>query len=78
MATITVDMLDFTRRLREAGFNEKQVETVVRVLSDAQSSLVTQEHFDNELTQLEQRMTIKLGTLMVVSVGAVAALVKLL
>jgi len=31
-----------------------------------------------ELIQLEQRMTIKLGTLMVVAVGAMAALAKLL
>lgn len=37
-----------------------------------------EERFDVKLTQLEQRMTIKLGTLMVISVGAVAALVKVL
>lgn len=36
------------------------------------------ERFDGKFIQLEQRMTIKLGTLMVVAVGAVAALVKLL
>jgi hypothetical protein len=32
----------------------------------------------DKFIQLEQRMTIKLGALMVIAVGAVAALVKLL
>jgi len=36
------------------------------------------ERFDGKFIQLEQRMTIKLGTLMVIAVSAVAALVKLL
>jgi hypothetical protein len=36
------------------------------------------ERFDGKFIQLEQRMTIKLGTVMVVAVSAVAALVKLL
>lgn len=34
--------------------------------------------FDGKLIQLEQRMTIKLGTLMVLAVGVMATLVKLL
>jgi hypothetical protein len=46
MSTITFDTLEATRKLRDAGFDEKQSETVVRVLSDAQSNLVTREHFD--------------------------------
>jgi len=37
-----------------------------------------EERFDSKFIQLEQRMTIKLGTLMVIAVSAVAALVKLL
>jgi len=36
------------------------------------------ELFDDKFIQLEQRMTIKSGTLMVIAVSAVAALVKLL
>ena len=35
------------------------------------------DRFDGKFIQLEQRMTIKLGTLMVIAVGVVAALVKL-
>ena len=32
---ITFDTLEATRKLREAGFDEKQTETVVRVLFEA-------------------------------------------
>jgi hypothetical protein len=53
MSTVTFDTLDATRRLREAGFDEKQAETVVRVLSDAQDRLVTREHFDAKFDKLQ-------------------------
>lgn len=41
MAIVSINKLDAIRRLRGAGFDEKQVETVVRVLSDAQANLLT-------------------------------------
>ncbi len=78
MSTVTFDTLDFTRKLREAGLDEKQAEAVVRVVADAQDGLVTREHFDRRLEALEYRMTIKLGGLMIAAVGIVATLVKLL
>lgn len=53
---VTFDTLDATKRLREAGFDEKQAETVVRVLSDAQSNLVTREHFDAKFAVVEAKM----------------------
>lgn len=49
MSTITFDTLEFTRKLRDAGFDEKQAETVVRVIAETQDGLVTREHFDNSL-----------------------------
>ena len=52
MATVTFDTLDATRKLRDAGFDEKQAETVVRVLAEAQSNLVTKEHFDAKFDRL--------------------------
>ncbi len=48
MSSVTFDTLTFTRKLQEAGFDEKQAETVVRVLADSQQNLVTREHFDAE------------------------------
>ena len=56
MGTITFDTLDATRKLKDAGFDEKQAETVVRVLSDAQSGLVTREHFDAKFAIVETKM----------------------
>jgi len=53
MSTITFDTLDFTRKLRDAGFDEKQAEAVVRVIAEAQSALVTREHFDTKIELLQ-------------------------
>ena len=52
MNTITFDTLDFTRKLREAGFDERQAEAVVRVLVEAQEHIVTREHFDAKIELL--------------------------
>lgn len=59
MSSVTFDTLEFTRKLRDAGFDEKQAETVVRVLADAQDRLVTREHFDTkiELLRMENSHT---------------------
>jgi hypothetical protein len=40
--------------------------------------LVTREFLDNRLLQMEQRLTIRLGGMIVIAVGVVATLVKLL
>ena len=82
MATITFDTLKFANRLKSAGVSsahaEAEAEALAEVFDLAWRDLVTKEYFDTQLTQLEQRMTIKLGALMVGAVGIVAALVKLL
>jgi hypothetical protein len=57
MATVTFDTLDAMRKLREAGFDEKQAEAVVRVLSDAQAQTVTREHFDARIELLRTENT---------------------
>jgi len=56
MATVTFDTLDATRKLRDAGFDEKQAETVVRVLAASQESLITREHFDAKFGLIEAKM----------------------
>lgn len=82
MATITFDTLKFANRLKSAGVSsahaEAEAEALAEVFDLAGRDLVTKEYFDTQLTQLEQRMTIKLGALMVGAVGIVAALVRLL
>jgi hypothetical protein len=55
MSTITFDTLSFTRKLREAGFDEKQAETVVRVVADAQERLVTRDYFESQMRVIDAR-----------------------
>lgn len=93
MTTITFDTLKFVRTLKAAGIPEVQAEAFSEAFKDAQgeSELATQQDInivrrdiedlrrdmDSRLIQLEQRLIIKLGTLMAISVGVVAALVKM-
>ena len=82
MSAITFDTLKFANRLKSAGVPSAQAEAEAEALAEvfdlAGRDLATKEYLDARLTQLEQRMTIKLGALMVGAVGIVAALVKLL
>ena len=88
MSTLTFNTLDAVHRLRDAGFDERQAEAVVRVLDEAQSSLVTREHFDAKLETMEarlstkiesqeQRLIIKLGGIIAVAAGIIIAFMRL-
>ena len=61
MSTVTFNTLDLTRKLRDAGFDEAQAEAVVRVMVEAQSELVTREHFDAKFDKLQWMMGAMLG-----------------
>jgi hypothetical protein len=94
MTAITFDTHKFVRTLKAAGIVESQAEALSDAFKDAQgeSELATQRdiadvrrdiddmrrELDAKLIQLEQRLIIKLGALMGIAIGLVAALVKLL
>ena len=89
MVATTFDTHRIIKRLTEAGLSEKTAETVTDVLRETRegdlSQLVTKEHLDQRLAllnqrieNLEQRLIIKLGGMMVIAVGVMATLVKLL
>lgn len=83
MATITFDTLKFARRLTEAGLPASQAEAISDAFRDAQgeAELATRRDIDDqrrEMREMEYRLTIKLGGMMMPAVGIVAALVKLL
>jgi len=93
MATITFDTLKFANKLKSAGVLPEHAEAEAEALAELfeinLKEVATKEdikyleerlceRFDGKFIQLEQGMTIKLGTLMVIAVSAVAALVKLL
>jgi len=80
MTTITFDTLKFANTLKAAGVPPAQAEAVAlsEVLEVNLKDLVSREYMHHEMRDLEQRLIIKLGTLMALSIGIVAALVKLL
>lgn len=75
MNAVTFDTLKFVKTLEAAGVNARQAEAMAAAVRDSTDSanLVTK----SDLRELELRMTIKLGAMLVVAVGVIAAIVKL-
>ena len=81
MTTISFDTQELVVELENCGFTRQQSETVVSVLKKAQSELSTKRDIEDvrrDMRELEQRLIIKLGTLIGFAIGVVAILVKLL
>jgi S-adenosylmethionine:diacylglycerol 3-amino-3-carboxypropyl transferase len=89
MNTLTFDTLKFARRLQAAGMEsrlaEEQAEAMADVLKTNLDELATKrdlqdlrQEFRHEMAMMEQRLIIKLGAMLTLSIGIVAALVKLL
>lgn len=75
MSTLVFDTHAFVKELTQAGMPEDQAE----VLARSQAMLIDEKlATKQDLKELELRLTIRLGSMMVVAVGVVAALVKLL
>ena len=75
MSTIVFDSHAFVKELTEAGMPEAQAE----VLARSQANLIDEKLATKEaLKKLELRLTMRLGSMMVVAVGVVATLVELL
>ena len=78
MNILNFDTLKYAKRLKAAGMDsllaEEQAAAMAEVLDINLQNLATK----SDLQLLEQRMVIKLGALMVVSIGAHTALLKLL
>jgi len=76
MTTVTFDTLKFVKTLQAAGVSVTQAEAFASAVRDSTESADVATKAD--LRELELRMTIKLGSMMVVAVAVVAALTKLL
>ncbi len=75
MSSIAFDTLAYAKKLKAAGFNEQQAEA----LAEAQAELVDERlATKQDLRELEYRLTIRLGAMLVVAVSIVATLVKIL
>ena len=89
MTTITFDMLEMVGKLKVAGFDQKQAEAVVRLITEAQNTLVSTSTLDSRLKETELRLEAKINEvkydmvkwiagMLLAQAGLVAALVKLL
>ena len=76
MPIISFDTHKFIRRLRESGISEEQAEAIAEAFREA--NLEAEIATKTDLRELEYRLIIKLGTMIVVAIGIVATLVKLL
>jgi len=80
---MTFDTHKFVRTLKEAGVPESQAEAISEAFKEAQgeADLTTKRDIDDvrrDMREMEQRLIIKLGALVVFAIGIVAVLVKLL
>ncbi len=73
-----VDTLKLATRLEAGGFTPEQARTVASALGEAAeiADLVTKSDLDQRLQLLEQRMTIRLGGMLVVMTGVLAAVLR--
>ena len=80
IAEIKRDIIDVKRDINDVKRDIKELEVTLRNEIKQLDVKIEQIRSDlaRDLKDLEYRMTIKLGTLMVVAVGAMATLVKLL
>ena len=75
MDSIVFDTHAFVKELTDAGLPEPQAEVLARTHARLiDEKLATKQ----DLKELERRLTLRLGSMMVVAVGAFAALVTLL
>ena len=82
MTTITFVTLKFANTLKAAGVPPEQAEAeataISKILEVNLQDLVTKDDMHREMQNMEQRLIIKLGAMMVFSIGIVAVLMKLL
>jgi hypothetical protein len=76
---IPFDTHENVKKLRAVGFTEEQAEVQTRIIAElVDEQLVSRQYLDERLKELEYRLVIRLGGMIVVAIGIVATLVKLL
>ena len=72
------DTLGYVRRLQDAGVERKVAEAHADLAKDMiLADLVTTRELDKRLTELELRLTTKMGGMLIVAVGVLVAAQKL-
>jgi len=82
MATVTFDTLKFANRLKDAGVPAAHAEAEAKALSEVfetnLSELATKEDLRHEIKELELRMTIKLGSIVIAGLCVMTLIFKFL
>ncbi len=86
MGALAFDTLSYAKKLKSAGFTDQQAEVQAEILAEVISDqLATKSDIEElklqlnrDIKELEYRLTIRLGMMMVSSVALVATLVKVL
>ena len=86
MSATTFDTLTYAKKLREAGFTEQQAEAQAEALKAVvDDNLATKQdlkeleaRITHEMKQMESRITIRLGGMVVAAVVVLAVLMKIL
>jgi hypothetical protein len=72
---VAFDTLVYARRLKRAGFTDEQAEAQAEALAAVVTETLATKQ---DLRELRHRLTLHLGGMVAVAIGAVAALVELL
>ena len=86
MTAIAFDTLAYANKLKQAGVPDRQAEVQAEAMAElVEERLATkrdlnelEERLANRMSELEYRLTVRLGSMLVVAVSILAALVKLL
>ena len=86
MTTIAFDTLAYANKLKQAGVPDRQAEVQAEAMAElVEERLATkrdlselEERIANRMNELEYRLTVRLGSMLVVAVSILAALAKLL
>ncbi len=92
-STVVFNTLSYAKKLKAAGFTEEQAEVQAEALAEIVDERLANKQdilalkrdikeleatLKRDMKELEMRLTIRLGTMMAISIAIVAALVKLL
>jgi len=76
---ITFDTHENVKRLIAVGFTEEQAEIQTKIIAElVNKQLLTRQYLDERLKELEYRLIISLGAMIVVAIGIISTLVKIL
>jgi hypothetical protein len=80
MKAVPFDTLKLADRWQAGGFTPEQARTFASALAEtaASADLATKSFLEERLTALEQRLTIRLGGMLVIAVGVILAALRYL